>query len=491
MGASPSLTEAGVSEREAEVLALVGEHLTNQQIAARLYLSVRTVESHVSSLLRKLGVADRRALAELARDRTDAAPFDTALPPVAALPTPLTSFVGRAAERAALAEALAEHRLVTTVGPGGVGKTRLALAVAEDVRSSHSGGAHYIDLVPVTDPAMVGAALADAFGYGEQPGRSPAETVIAKLAAADVLLVLDNCEHLLDGVGILVERLLTACPRVVVLATSRARLRVPFEFVFAVPGLSLEGGEGASADQSDATALFRERAQMTGWSSQYADDHRRITTLCHRLDGMALAIELAAARVATLGLDGLDRALAHPLDLLTGGPRMDQRHRSLRAVLDWSLGLLSTDEQAVIRRASVFASPFAGEAAAEVAGFAPLTTTAVPHALASLAEHNLVVVDDGPSGTCYRHARADPAVRRRADGPRRRAGRRTSPTSALVPGDRDPAAVRWRYRRAVRRGGRRAASRAGLVDRPTGVACRGTPARRAAGGAHLRPGKAE
>ena len=402
MGASPSLTGAGVSEREAEVLALVSEHLTNQQIAARLHLSVRTVESHVSSLLRKLGVADRRALAELAGDRADAAPLDAALPPVAALPTPLTSFVGRAAERTALAGALTEHRLVTAVGPGGVGKTRLALAVAEDVRSSHAGGARYVDLVPVTDPAMVGAALADAFGFGEQPGRSPTDTVVAKLAGADLLLVLDNCEHLLDGVSALVERLLAACPRIVVLATSRARLRVPFEFVFPVPGMSLEGDEGADADQSDAAALFRERASMTGWTSPYPNDHRRITSICRRLDGMALAIELAAARVATLGLDGLDRGLADPLDLLTGGSRMDQRHRSLRAVLDWSLGLLSTDEQAAIRRASVFASPFTAEAAADVAGFAPLTTTAVPHALASLAEHNLVVVDDGPSGTCYR-----------------------------------------------------------------------------------------
>ena len=112
---------------------------------------------------------------------------------------------------------------------------------------------------------------------------------------------------------------------------------------------------------------------MTGWSSPYADDHRRIATVCRRLDGMALAIELAASCVATLGLDGLDRGLADPLDLLTGGPRMDQRHGSMRAVLDWSLGLLSTDEQAVIRRASVFASPFTAAAAAEVAGFAPLT----------------------------------------------------------------------------------------------------------------------
>ena len=168
---------------------------------------------------------------------------------------------------------------------------------------------------------------------------------------------------------------------------------------------------------------------------------------------------------------------------------MDQRHRSLRAVLDWSLGLLSTDEQAAIRRASVFASPFTAAAAAEVAGFAPLTTTAVSHALASLAEHNLVVVDDGPSGTRYRMLEPIRQYGAELMDRGRRAGRRTSPTSALVPGDRDPAAVRWRYRRAVRRGGRRAASRAALVDRPTGVACRGTPARRAAGGAHLRAGE--
>ena len=228
---------------------------------------------------------------------------------------------------------------------------------------------------------------------------------------------------------------------------------------------------------------------MTGWSSPYADDHRRITTVCRRLDGMALAIELAAARVATLGLDGLDRGLADPLDLLTGGSRMDQRHRSLRAVLDWSLGLLSTDEQAVIRRASVFASPFTAEAAAEVAGFAPLTTTAVPHALASLAEHHLVVVVDGPSGTCYRMLET---IRQYGAELMDRDGEQDDVRARhlqLVPGDRDPAAVRWRYRRAVRRGGRRPARRAALVDRPTGVACRRTPARRAAGGAHLRAGE--
>jgi predicted ATPase len=162
------------------------------------------------------------------------------------LPSPLTSFVGRATERAALAEALTHHRLVTAVGPGGVGKTRLAVAVAADVTGRYADGAWYVDLVPVTDPAMVGSAVASTLGFGEQLGRSPTETVIAKLAGADALVVLDNCEHLLDGVTDLVERMLSACPTTTVLATSRARLRVPYEMVFTVPGLSRddEGGEG-------------------------------------------------------------------------------------------------------------------------------------------------------------------------------------------------------------------------------------------------------
>ena len=288
MDASSVVTDAGISEREAEVLALLGDHLTNAQIAGRLYLSVRTVESHVSSLLRKLGVADRRALAELAADRADAAPLDAALPAVAALPTPLTSFVGRAAERAALAEALTQHRLVTTVGPGGVGKTRLALAVAERRHAT----AYRRRLATSTwcrsrTRRWSGPRWRAPSGSASSRGGLPTETVVAKLAGADVLLVLDNCEHLLDGVSALVERLLAACPRVVVLATSRARLRVPFEFVFPVPGLSLEGDAGSEADQSDATALFRERAAMTGWTSPYPDDRRRIATVCRaaRRDG--------------------------------------------------------------------------------------------------------------------------------------------------------------------------------------------------------------
>jgi predicted ATPase len=163
--------------------------------------------------------------------------------------------------------------------------------------------------VPVTDTAMVGAAVAGTFGFGEQLGRSPTDTVIAKLAGAEALVVLDNCEHLVDGVTDLVERMLSACPKTTVLATSRARLQVPYEMVFTVPGLSrdADGGEG------DAVALFVERAAMAGWSSPYPTDRRRIAAICEELDGIALSIELAAARLATFGLDGLEAGVADRL----------------------------------------------------------------------------------------------------------------------------------------------------------------------------------
>ncbi|MER7368988.1 LuxR C-terminal-related transcriptional regulator, partial [Nonomuraea wenchangensis] len=229
--------DAEISPREAEVLGLVGDHLSNAEIAARLCISIRTVESHVSSLLRKLEVPDRRALARRAPVR-GAAPDR----PAAVLPAPLTSFIGRARERSELAALLKEHRQVTAVGPGGVGKTRLALAVAADAAGAYPDGVWFADLVPVTDPGMIAAAVAGALGLGEQPGRDLAESVAAALADRDALVVLDNCEHVLDGVAPFLERLLATCPRLTVLATSRARLMVPFERVYPVPPLSLDAG---------------------------------------------------------------------------------------------------------------------------------------------------------------------------------------------------------------------------------------------------------
>ncbi len=389
-----------MSAREAEVLAAVSEHLTNAEIAARLFISVRTVESHVSSLLRKLQVADRRELAQAA-DAYLAVP--TVEWPVrraaASLPTPLTSFVGREAEVAALAGALAESRLVTAVGPGGVGKTRLALRVSEEVAEAFPDGIWFVDLVPVPDPSLIGLAVAQTLGLGESQGRDIEDVLTGWLGSRRALLVLDNCEHVLDGVGVLLERLLASCPALTVLATSRARLLLPFERAFPVPGLSVSTTPGGP---NDAVELFLSRARAGG-SEVGEPDLRRVMALCRGLDGMALAIELAAARLPSLGLDGLEAGLADRLLLLTGGSRLDDRHRSLRSALDWSYALLDEPGRALLRRVSVFAGPFAARSAADVLdGWDPVDPDLVPAMLAGLADQSLLVTTSTPGGTRYR-----------------------------------------------------------------------------------------
>ena len=396
------LTDAGVSTREADVLSGVAEHLTNAEIAARLYISVRTVESHVSSLLRKLGVADRRELASYAATLTAqpagfggpggpaAATVAASRPLAPAIPAPLTSFVGRAAEREALAAAIAGHRLVTAVGPGGVGKTRLAIAVAAETVEV-ADAVWFVDLVPISDPGMVAAAVAAVLGVAERPGGTIEDAVLARLGRSEALIVLDNCEHLVDGVAVFVERLLATCPQTRVLATSRTRLMLPFEHVFPVPGLSLQPDDDEAAD---AVALFLERARAAAGFEPGPGDVPRIASVCRSLDGMALAIELAAARLATLGLDGVESGLADALRMLSGGSRLDERHSSLRSTIDWSYALLEPSEQALLRRVSVFAAPFTVDAAAQVAGFLPVDV-GLADGLARLADNSLAVACPG------------------------------------------------------------------------------------------------
>ncbi|MEV0096527.1 LuxR C-terminal-related transcriptional regulator [Streptomyces sp. NPDC050738] len=379
-----------ISAREAEVLTLLGQHLSNAEISAQLFISVRTVESHVSALLRKLGEADRRALS---RRAAEAVPDQSSA--VVSLPTSLTAFVGRVGERAELADAVKARRLVTAVGPGGVGKTRLALAVAADAASGFADGVRFVDLAPVTDPGRVGAAVAVAVGVGEQRGSGIDEAVFATLADRRTLLVLDNCEHVRDGVAPFLERLLVACPQVQVLATSRARMLVPFEWVFQVPPLSFVGGS-----ESEAVELFMERASAVG-PLPAPGTYDKIAEICERVDGMALAIELAAARWPTLGLDGLMAGLSDQLRLLAGGPRSQDRHRSVRAVLEWSHDLLEADDRALLHRISVFAVPFTAEAATDVAAFAPLDPTSVADGLGRLAEQSLLTVTPSETGTRY------------------------------------------------------------------------------------------
>ncbi|HZC73709.1 MAG TPA: LuxR C-terminal-related transcriptional regulator [Jatrophihabitans sp.] len=375
-----------ISPREAEVLRALGEHLTNAEIAARLVLSVRTVENHVSSLLRKLGAADRRELAAMASLEASIPP-DRA--PIVGLPIVWTSFVGRDGERAQVLAALDEARLVTLTGPGGTGKTRLAAEVSAEHAASSRHGATWVDLVPVRESGLL-RAVAAAVGVTEQPERTLADVIYEELARRGPhLLVLDNCEQLTSTVARLVLRLLGACPDTTVLATSRERLGVPGEQLIQVPPLSLTDGGGAP----EATRLFLERAALRD------ADADRVAEICRRVDALPLAIELAAARVPSLGVDGVLVALQDSFRFLTEHGR-EERHRSLGAVLDWSFALLDEAEQQMLRRLGIFAGSFDLPAAAAVTDEVDQASTA--DLLGRLADKSLVEHTRTAAGSRWR-----------------------------------------------------------------------------------------
>ncbi|MEU8803301.1 LuxR C-terminal-related transcriptional regulator [Spirillospora sp. NPDC048819] len=360
-----------VSEREAEVLAAVGRHLTNTQIASRLHISVRTVESHVSSLLRKYGVTNRRELAILASEQQG--DHDGEAGTVAGVPAARTSFVGRGAELAEIESAAGRARLVTLLGPGGVGKSRLAAVAAA---ASRHGGV-FVDLVPVRD-GHVERAVAAALDVAERP-QTELHTVIAeRLGRQRTLMVLDNCEHLLDAAAAFADRILAACPGTRILATSRERLGVPGERIVRVGPLPLS---------SHAEALFTDRALAA--DPGFGAEPEAVTEICARLDGMPLAIELAAARCAALGASGVVAVLSDRLRLLTGGRGADERHRSLRAVLTWSHDLLDEEERVLFRRLAVFAGGF--DLDAVLAATPGTAAGAAADVLGRLVEKNLVV----------------------------------------------------------------------------------------------------
>ncbi|MGI5178004.1 ATP-binding protein [Dactylosporangium sp. CA-152071] len=371
---------SAVTERERDVLGLVAGHLTNLEIAERLSLSVRTVESHVSSLIRKLGVSDRRGLARRADE------LDLLRPKRRhAWPSPADPFVGRDRETAALHIRLKEHRLVTVTGPGGVGKTRLTTHAVRQVARDRPDGAWFVDLSQVTTPQAAVPAIATAVGVAEQPGQFLDDTLSEALSRADGVLVLDNCEHLLPELETSVARLVGGCPRLTIVATSRAPLRAPYEWVYELPGLSAD----------DAVRLFRSRAEAAGG---VVPDDPRVAELCHRLGGMALAIELAAARYPLLGLDGLAAALGDPLRLL--GSSEGARQRSLRATIGWSIDLLDDQARAMFAALCVFAAPFTVAAAHAVAG-PEHTAAAAAHVLATLADQHLLYVEIGDPTTYH------------------------------------------------------------------------------------------
>ena len=313
------------------------------------------------------------------------------------LPFVRAALVGRESERAALPGLLAATGLVTVAGPGGVGKTRLAVQVGFDVMDEYTDGAWLVELAPVTDPGLVPGAVAAVAGVAELPGRSLAELLVEALAPRSLLLLLDNCEHLLDAVAELVERLLRHCPHLAVLATSREPLDVDGEAVRRLdplPTAALSGPLTAERVAAvEAVQLFVERAALIRPGFRLTDENApSVARLVAHLDGMPLAIELAAAALIDRPLSAVLQGLTDRFALLGRGRRAATgRHATLRAALEWSLDLLTPDERRVFTRLAVFAGHGTLDAAAAVCAGPPVPAGSVPAALRRLMRASLVV----------------------------------------------------------------------------------------------------
>ncbi|HEX6235887.1 MAG TPA: BTAD domain-containing putative transcriptional regulator [Acidimicrobiales bacterium] len=307
---------------------------------------------------------------------------------------PLGRTIGRATELAELAGLIDRHRLVTIVGPGGVGKTRLAVEAARRL-DTLAGRVWLVELGAVAAEAEgeVGRVLAAALGIGE-PAARPVERVVERVGDTEGLIVLDNCEHVIDAAARLSVELLTACPRIRILATSREALAVPGETVWSAPPLAID----------DAVALFFERAGQ-GAPRHSVDDAEQqlVAGICRRLDGLPLGIELAAARVGALSIDEIASRLDDRFRILTRGPRPAlPQHQTLAAVVDWSYQLLSGDERRLFDRLSVFVDGFGLEAVEDVCAGDDLARPQVADTLARLVERSLVEARPGRPATRYR-----------------------------------------------------------------------------------------
>ena len=308
------------------------------------------------------------------------------------LPRQGTSFIGREAELRAITAMLAEHPLVTIVGPGGVGKTRIAVQAALDIEEP-GDGVWFVDLAPLSAPELVAGTILTSLGAPASVDRSPLEHLIATIADRELILVMDNCEHLVAEASHVAAALIRACSHVTILATSREALNVRGEHVVRLNPL----------DPGTAVRLFCERAQSVNpLFERTPSNAATIETICARLDGLALAIELAAARVRVISIEELAKRLDERFRILTGGSRDALPHQqTLRALIDWSYDTLTENERALFRRTAAFAGTFALEALTEVAGFEPLDPWETLDLLASLVDKSLVTAEIDERGQRY------------------------------------------------------------------------------------------
>ncbi len=318
------------------------------------------------------------------------------------LPAQVTSFIGREAELAEVRRLITAGRLVTLTGPGGAGKTRLGLQVAAGLLDGSGDGVWLADLAPLPGPALVAVTVANVLGIREDPGRPVTETLIDAVGQRSLLMLLDNCEHVIDACAKLADALLRNCPNMVLLATSREPLGIDGERVYRVPSLDTPADDDDSDTirSSEAVRLFADRAAQQGVPLAWDDPTASVAgRICRRLDGMPLAIELAAARLRMMSVTDLDARLDQRFSLLTGGSRTAlPRQQTLLAMVDWSWELLNAAERDVLARLSVFAGGFDLAAAeAVIAGQRVLADEVAGH-LGALVDKNLVQFDDTGTG---------------------------------------------------------------------------------------------
>ncbi len=337
--------------------------------------------------------------------QVQAAELRAEFPPLRALDTTpgnlrpaTTSLIGRESEVAEIEAAVKAHRLVTLTGVGGVGKTRLALEVAAHLADEFPDGVWFFELAAVTDPAAVPDAVAAVLGITQQPGKTVSESVAAALEGRVRLLVIDNCEHVLDAAADLIEAILAHSATVRILATSREGLGVPDEQVRPVRSL-----DAAAGIDSAAVSLFVERAQgiAPGFSMVDGDEAAAVTEICQRLDGIPLAIELAASRMASMTAGEMRDRLDHRFRLLVGSRRGLERHHTLRHAVAWSYDLLADTEKTVLDRCSVFAGGFDLQSVCAVAGSDDRDEYAILEVLDALVRKSLVIAVRSGGRTRY------------------------------------------------------------------------------------------
>jgi predicted ATPase/class 3 adenylate cyclase len=324
------------------------------------------------------------------------------------LPPQLTSFVGREGEVAEIKALLEQHRFVTLVGTGGSGKTRCAIQVGADLLDGSGDGVWLAELAPISDPSLVGSVVAQALNVQGEPNRPALDAVLTFLKRKQLLLILDNCEHVIDEARNVVGAILRGCPDVRVLATSREGLNVAGERVHRMPSLPVPSvGDKVTPDVAlryGAVALFVDRALASDGRFLLSDENApHVVEICRRLDGIPLAIELAAARVKVLSPQQLAQKLDERFRVLTGGDRSAlPRQQTMRALVDWSYDLLSDDERTLFRKLAIFAGGFTLESASTICSDGAIDEIAVLDMLSSLVDKSLVHAEPADNGTRYR-----------------------------------------------------------------------------------------